>query len=164
MENEISLYEQLSWNTRPRLLPFILQCVSSQKWNGRTFRSIADPDRRVGSRIEALNENEQGFLHVKNMTQRRKTLSSHGGRELFLLFLQATIEAWQSTTFELDFNGQVPVQIRRSGRNNGEGVALPWRNGIPNGAEFDKDGWNASPYIGREFHGVWGDFDVKLTR
>jgi hypothetical protein len=33
-----------------------------------------------------------------------------------------TIEAWQSTTFELDFNGQVPAQIRRSGRNNAEGV------------------------------------------
>jgi hypothetical protein len=36
----------------------------------------------------------------------------------------ATIEAWQSTTFELDFNGQVLVQIRRSGRNNAEGVAF----------------------------------------
>jgi hypothetical protein len=48
---------------------------------------------RVGSRIEALNENEQGFLHVKNMTQGRKIFFSHGGRELFLLFHQATIEA-----------------------------------------------------------------------
>tara|TARA_A200000113_G_scaffold222322_1_gene235719 strand:- start:74 stop:1363 length:1290 start_codon:yes stop_codon:yes gene_type:complete len=25
------------------------------------------------------------------------------------------------------------------------------------------EGWNADPYTGREFHGVWGDFDVKIT-
>jgi len=30
-------------------------------------------------------------------------------------------------------------------------------------AEYDYTGWNPNPYIGREFHGVWGDFDVKIT-
>ena len=30
-------------------------------------------------------------------------------------------------------------------------------------AEYDYEGWNADPYTGREFHGVWGDFDVKIT-
>jgi hypothetical protein len=29
--------------------------------------------------------------------------------------------------------------------------------------EYDKNGWNANPYVGREFYGVWGNFDVKLT-
>ena len=33
----------------------------------------------------------------------------------------------------------------------------------PKMAEYDFEGWHADPYIGREFHGVWGDFDVKLT-
>ena len=33
----------------------------------------------------------------------------------------------------------------------------------PKLAEYDKDGWHSNPYIGREFHGVWGDFDVKIT-
>jgi len=30
-------------------------------------------------------------------------------------------------------------------------------------AEYDFEGWHADPYIGREFHGVWGNFDVKIT-
>jgi hypothetical protein len=29
-------------------------------------------------------------------------------------------------------------------------------------AEFDFEGWHADPYIAREFHGVWGDFDVNI--
>jgi len=33
----------------------------------------------------------------------------------------------------------------------------------PKMAEFDFEGWHADPYIAREFHGVWGNFDVKIT-
>ena len=33
----------------------------------------------------------------------------------------------------------------------------------PKMAEYDFEGWQADPYIGREFHGVWGNFDVKIT-
>ena len=33
----------------------------------------------------------------------------------------------------------------------------------PKMAEFDFEGWHADPYISREFHGVWGNFDVKIT-
>jgi hypothetical protein len=66
------------------------------------------------------------------------------------------------TTFTLDFEGQVPVQIRRSGRNNSEGVALSMTWWYPKIAEFDFEGY-ADPYIAREFHGVWGDFDVNIT-
>jgi NAD(P) transhydrogenase subunit beta len=33
----------------------------------------------------------------------------------------------------------------------------------PKIAEFDFEGWHADPYIAREFHGVWGNFDVKIT-
>jgi hypothetical protein len=33
----------------------------------------------------------------------------------------------------------------------------------PKIAEFDFEGWHADPYIAREFHGVWGDFDVNIT-
>jgi hypothetical protein len=29
--------------------------------------------------------------------------------------------------------------------------------------EFDFEGWHPDAYIGREFHGVWGNFDVKIT-
>ena len=29
-------------------------------------------------------------------------------------------------------------------------------------SEYDYEGWNTAPYTGREFHGVWGDFDVTI--
>jgi hypothetical protein len=33
----------------------------------------------------------------------------------------------------------------------------------PKLAEYDYDGWHPNPYIAREFYGVWGDFDVKIS-
>lgn len=126
-------------------------------------RTIQDPDPRVGSRIAGLAPNEQGYLHVKNMTQDGKPLTPIEEETILIVPLAQPLKPGQSTTFELDFNGQVPVQIRRSGRNNAEGVALSMTQWYPKIAEFDEDGWNASPYLGREFHGVWGDFDVKIT-
>ena len=63
----------------------------------------------------------------------------------------------------MEWDAQVPVQIRRSGRNNKEGVALSMTQWYPKLAEYDFQGWHADPYIGREFHGVWGDFNVSIS-
>ena len=57
----------------------------------------------------------------------------------------------------------MPLQIRRSGRVSEEGVALSMTQWYPKLCEYDFEGWHANPYIAREFHGVWGNFDVKIT-
>ena len=62
------------------------------------------------------------------------------------------------------FEGQVPLQIRRSGRLSEEGVALSMTQWYPKLCEYDFEGWHADAYIAREFHGVWCNFDVKISR
>jgi aminopeptidase N len=32
----------------------------------------------------------------------------------------------------------------------------------PKLCEYDYEGWHPTPYVGREFYGVWGDFDVSI--
>ncbi|MEP0712374.1 MAG: M1 family metallopeptidase, partial [Algoriphagus sp.] len=65
--------------------------------------------------------------------------------------------------FDMSFTGQVPVQIRRSGRDSAEGVRYSMAQWYPKMSEYDEQGWHANPYIGREFYGIWGDFDIKIT-
>lgn len=126
-------------------------------------RTIADPDRRVGDRIAGLSDEEIGFLNVTSLTQNGTALSYEVAGTVLEVELAQPINPGESVTFTMDFEGQVPVQIRRSGRNNAEGVALSMTQWYPKMAEYDFEGWHADPYIGREFHGVWGDFDVKIT-
>ncbi len=126
-------------------------------------RTIADPDRRVGDRIEGLSEEEQGFLHVSSLKQEGKKLNYHEEGTVLEVTLEQPILPGDSTVFEMIFKGQVPIQIRRSGRDNREGIAYSMTQWYPKMAEYDYEGWHANPYIGREFHGVWGTFDVSIT-
>ena len=82
---------------------------------------------------------------------------------IFEVTLNKPIPPGGSSTFELNFEGHVPDVIRRAGKNSKEGIAFSMAQWYPKVAEYDVEGWNADPYIGREFHGVWGDFDVKIT-
>ena len=45
---------------------------------------------------------------------------------------------------------------------NAEGVEFSMTQWFPKICEYDHHGWHSNPYIGREFHGVWGDFDVSI--
>ncbi|RXG17956.1 peptidase M1-like protein [Leeuwenhoekiella aestuarii] len=125
--------------------------------------TIKDPDRRVVDRISKLEPDEIGFLKVNTLSQDGSALTYNVAGTVLEVNLAKPIAPGESTTFKMDFNGQVPVQIRRSGRNNAEGVALSMTQWYPKLAEYDFEGWHADPYIAREFHGVWGDFDVKIT-
>ncbi|MFD0931475.1 M1 family metallopeptidase [Psychroflexus salinarum] len=126
-------------------------------------RTIQDPDSRVRDRISKLSEEEIGFMRAKSLKQDGKALDYELAGTVLEVELAEPILPGNSTTFEMEFLGQVPVQIRRSGRNNAEGVELSMTQWYPKMAEYDFEGWHADPYIGREFHGVWADFDVKIT-
>lgn len=126
-------------------------------------QTIADPDSRVGSRIGALKPNEIGYIKVNSLKQNGTTLTHETVGTILEVKLANPIKPGEKVTFTMDFDAQVPAQIRRTGRNNAEGVALSMAQWYPKLAEYDFEGWHADPYIGREFHGVWGDFDVKLT-
>ena len=131
------------------------------------LQSIADPDGRMmadgKSRIASLSPEEIGYLRVTSLTQDNQAVSYVEEGTILVVELNKPIPAGGKTTFEMTFNGQIPLQIRRSGRNSSEGVALSMSQWYPKLAEYDFEGWHADPYIAREFHGVWGDFDVKLT-
>jgi len=126
-------------------------------------RTITDPDPRVGDRISKLQPNEIGYIKVNGLKQNGTSISYETVGTVLEVQLDQPIQPGEKVTFDMDFDAQVPVQIRRSGRNNKEGVALSMTQWYPKLAEYDTEGWHADPYIGREFHGVWGDFDVKLT-
>jgi hypothetical protein len=133
--------------------------------DGRMVNKVKQADGKEvkQSRIETLKPNEAGYLKITNFKQDGAVAQTRVSGTILEVTLAKPILPNSKTTFTLDFDGQVPVQIRRSGRNNSEGVELSMSQWYPKLAEFDFEGWHADPYIAREFHGVWGNFDVKIT-
>ncbi len=125
-------------------------------------RTLPDPDRRVGDRISKLKPEEEGHLHVRSLTMNGRPVQYEEAGTILEAQLPEPIAPGQSVVFEMEFWGQVPLQIRRSGRDNAEGIAYSMSQWYPKLCEYDYQGWHPEPYIGREFYGVWGDFDVTI--
>lgn len=124
---------------------------------------VLDWDGRVKDRISKLTEQEIGYQkvnHVKIGGVQQKLIEHETILEVQLL---KPILPKSKVVLDVSFNAQVPLQVRRSGRDNAEGVRFSMSQWYPKMVEYDYQGWNANPYVAREFYGVWGDFDVKIN-
>lgn len=138
-------------------------------------QTISDPSRRLShntgtkedpvyeSKIAGLQPDEIGYIKVKSLLQNGKSVNYKVEGTLLEVQLNQAIQPGEQVNFDMVFTGQVPIQIRRSGRNNKEGVALSMAQWYPKLAEYDEEGWHAYSYIAREFYSVWGNYDVKIT-
>ena len=126
-------------------------------------RTIKDPDRRVRDRIFNLSKEDYGGLNVSSVKQNNQALIYQENETILLVKLEKPLFPGKKTTLNMVFEGQVPQQIRRSGKMGKEGVHLTMTQWFPKIVEYDFEGWHPNPYVGREFHGVWGDYSVNIT-
>ncbi len=126
-------------------------------------RTITDPDPRVRDRIFELKENETGYQNIRSLKQDGKSVNFEVAETILEVELNKPVLPGKKATFEMEFDAQVPLQVRRTGRDSQEGIRYTMTQWYPKIAEYDYEGWHSNPYVGREFHGVWGDYDVKIT-
>jgi hypothetical protein len=126
-------------------------------------QNILDPDSRVTDRIGNLSEKEIGYLKISELTHDEDPTVFKISQTILIVELSKPIPPHSSATFNLEFEGQVPLQIRRSGRDSFEGIDYSMAQWYPKMAEYDENGWHTSPYVGREFYAPWGNFEVDIT-
>ncbi len=126
-------------------------------------RTIIDPSPKIGDRISTLKDNEIGFQKITSLKQNGQDLKFEHVGTILEVELAKPIAPGQSATFDMVWDAQIPAQVRRSGRNNKEGIDYSMTQWYPKMCEYDFMGWHANPYVGREFYGIWGDFDVKIN-
>ena len=129
----------------------------------RNGNEVRDWDSRVRDRISHLTPEQIGWDSVKTVRVNdvNQTLLYH--ETILEVKLSSPILPHSKTSVDVSFNAQVPLQVRRSGRDNAEGIRYSMSQWYPKMVEYDYQGWNANPYIAREFYGVWGDYDVNIT-
>ena len=154
------VFYHLYWNA---FQPNSMMDVRSQELGKTKIDGNSDWDRRVTNRISQLKEDEIGY-------QKIISLNANGTPQKFIVhetilevILNRPILPKSKAVFDMEFETQVPVQIRRSGRDAANGVRYSMSQWYPKLCEYDSEGWHPTPYIAREFYGVWGDFDVKIS-
>ena len=121
-----------------------------------------DANTRFDVDINKLEPEEEGFLNVSNLKQDNTKVETFLSDTILEVTLADPLLPGNSSVFTMDFKGQVPITIRRAGRDSPMGVKFSMAQWYPKMSEYDYEGWNTAPYTGREFHGVWGDFDVTI--
>jgi hypothetical protein len=125
---------------------------------------VVDWDQRVRDRIQNLKPDEIGYQKISSLKMNGRPQNFKILETIMEVDLDKPILPKSKATFDLQFEAQVPLQVRRSGRDNpGTKVRYSMSQWYPKMCEYDYEGWHPTPYVGREFYGVWGDYDVKIT-
>lgn len=123
-----------------------------------------DWDGRVKDRIINLKPEEQGYQKISSLKLNGKPQNFTVHETILEVNLDKPILPRSKVVFDMEFNAQVPLQIRRSGRDNpSTKVRYTMTQWYPKICEYDYEGWHPTPYVAREFYGVWGDYEVNIT-
>ena len=123
-----------------------------------------DWDSRVRDRILNLEEDEIGYQKIQSLKMNGAAQKYTVHETILEVQLSQPILPKQKVVFDMNFEAQVPLQVRRAGRDNPQtGVRYSMSQWYPKICEYDYEGWHPTPYVAREFYGVWGDYDVKIT-
>lgn len=129
----------------------------------RNGNDVVDWDPRVRDRIIKLDSSQIGWQNVTRITMNGRPQKTRLHETILEVMLDRPIAPRSKASFSMNWDAQVPLQIRRSGRDNpNTTVRYTMTQWYPKMVEYDKDGWHPNPYVGREFYGVWGDFDVTI--
>ena len=154
------VFYHLFWNA---FQPNSMMDKRSSSWGANTLNGRQDWDPRVQDRIQHLTPEEIGYQKIISL--KMNGVAQPFQMEETILEVSLTKPILPNTTahFEMEYEAQVPLQVRRSGRDNPDTkVRYSMSQWYPKICEYDYEGWHATPYLNGEFYGVWGDFDVNI--
>lgn len=167
-DNQFDGYQKLTYsNNSPDTLDRVFyhlffNAFQPNSMMDKRSRTIEDPDRRVRDRIYHYDETEIGYQDIKWIKQNGTEVDFTIKGTIMEVHLAEPIEPGEDVVFEMEFEAQVPLQTRRSGRDNLEGIRFSMAQWYPKIAAYDERGWHPNPYIGREFYAPFGDFDITI--
>ena len=138
--------------------------VRSQELGKTLINGRQDWDGRVKDRISKLKEDEIGYQKIISLKMNGIAQPFKYHETILEVNLTKSIAPKSTVVLDIEFEAQVPLQIRRSGRDNPTtGIRYSMSQWYPKLCEYDYEGWHPTPYVAREFYGVWGDFDVTIA-
>lgn len=154
------LFYHLYWNA---FQPNSMMDQKSLYLGSQRLNNLPDWDPRVKDRISKLTPDEIGYQNISSLKMNGSEQKFKIHETIMEVFLSKPIPPKTTVTLNMEFNAQVPKQIRRSGRDAANGVRYSMAQWYPKISEYDRNGWDVTPYVEREFYGVWGDFDVTIN-
>lgn len=125
-------------------------------------QEIPDPNYNLDLSLKYLTSSESGFMKVGQVLLKGKRCTLTERESLLQVDLESSILPGEKVEIQMSFVARPPVLLRRTGRDNAEGIDYSMGQWYPKICVYDEEGWHPTPFIGREFYSNWGDYDVKI--
>jgi len=136
---------------------------NSIKPNGNAAKWIkATGDFLTDKKFLQLQPGQEGSQLIMNITVNGAPAELKAYESITEVVLSAPLLPHSKTTITLSFEAKVPIAVRRAGRDNTAGTDYSMCQWYPRICRYDTYGWHADPYIGREFAGTFGNYDVTI--
>lgn len=123
-------------------------------------------DREVfggGLGIGELAPDEQGSVNVGELRQDGRGVEWSVDQTVLHATLWRPVPPGDSTVLQMRWRTRIPQLTRRGGWMSREGIEFSMAQWYPKLAAYDEHGWHHDEYVGREFYGVFGAYDVAIT-
>ena len=120
-------------------------------------------DMVTNKKLFDLKPEETGKQEIFSVQQNGNAVSYKVNETILEVELSRPLKPGDYDVFDIAWQGQVPVTLKRGGRDNSAGVAYTFTQWYPKMCAYDRFGWHADPYIGREFFGEFGSYKVNIT-
>jgi hypothetical protein len=113
-------------------------------------------------KLNELTKKDEGYIKLTTITVNGQTYTPTLFESIAQIKLNQPIPAGGAAQIEINFESLVPSCVNRSGKNNTAGTDFTFTQWYPKICRYDKQGWHTDQYLGREFAGTFGNFDVTL--
>ena len=138
--------------------------IRSRELGKRLINGRPDWDGRIKDTLISLKEDETGWQKILSVKVNGVAQKYYYRETVLEVVLSKPLPSGSTTKIEMEYEAQIPLQIRRTGRDNGiNKVRYSMSQWYPKLCEYDSHGWQVNPYIAREFYGVWGNYDVTIN-
>lgn len=123
---------------------------------------LAGKLRPAASGGGGITEDKSGYQLVNTLRVNGTAVTPIMDETILIVPLPKALLPGSITDIQLDFTAKVPACVERAGRKNPAGIDYSCCQWYPKICRYDKRGWHPDPYLGREFAGVFGNFDVTI--
>lgn len=120
-------------------------------------------DNALYTRLMALDEHQRGALDIDSCSVNNQPATATRTGTIIRLDLPHPLAPGDSARVHFSFSGRIPWLSRRAGRNNVQGIRYSMAQWYPKLCQYDGSGWHNNQYVSKEFYGVFGRYDVRIT-
>lgn len=109
-----------------------------------------------------LTKKDEGYIKMTSIKVNGASYNATIYESIAQIKLQQSIKPGETANIQINFESLIPSCINRAGKNNKAGTDYTITQWYPKICRYDKQGWHTDQYLGREFAGTFGKFDVTV--